>query len=176
MKKFLVAIIFGLSAMGALADPLLYWGSDLAYTPGGDAVLYTNGLAVVQDSNWLVELINLADDSVLHSTTSGFLAGAGAFFSAVDAGGWNGLNVKTVIYNAPTKEEAGLFAEFTFVGNLLWSMVPSPPAVFSYNAGSVSAELGSGPGQWQAIPEPAVSGLICLFSVALLSVKRVFKK
>lgn len=176
MKKFILsAIIMGVAVTGVFSDPLLYWGSDQAFG-GTDQVLYTNGVAIAQGSDWLIELVNVADDSVLYSTTSGFLAGDGLFFETPDASGWNGLSVKSVIYNAPTKQEAGLFAEFTFVGAMTWSDVPAPPATFNYNAGGVTAVLGTGAGQWQAIPEPAVVSLIAIFGSGLFAGRRFFAK
>ena len=140
---FCIVVFFGCTGF---SDPLLYWGSDLAFNPGGDAVLYTNGLSIAQDSNWLVELVNMADDTVLSSTTNGFQAGAGTFFSAVDGAAWYGLTVKTIIYDAPTKQAAGLFATLSQTTTLSWSSIPSIPATFNYNAGAVGA------GDWQPMP------------------------
>ena len=174
MKKILIIALLGAAVSGSLADPLLYWGSENAVIGSGQEVLYTNGLAVVAASDWLIELVNEADDSVLYSTTDGFLAGEGTFFDTPDATGWNGLNVRTVIFDAPTKEAAGMFAEFTLIGNLSWGIDPAPPGTFIYNAGGVTAELGSAPGQWQAIPEPAVAALLGIFGGGLLVARRLF--
>jgi hypothetical protein len=159
----------------ASADPILFWGSDTAFG-AGSGVVYTNGVSVAQGSNWLVELINTADESVLYSTTSGFAAGDGVFFDTPDATSWNGLTVKTVIYDASTKETAGLFAQFTATANLSWSTVPTAPATFDYNAGSVSSALGTGAGQWQAIPEPTVAALIGIFGGGMVAGRRLFLK
>jgi hypothetical protein len=171
MKKLsLLLLLLGVVA-GVNADPVLFWGSDNAFFGGSGNVVYTNGVAISNSDGFLVELVNSSNGQTLYSTTSGFLAGDGFFFDTPDATGWGGFSVKTVIYNAPTKEAAGLFAEFSAPITIPdWSSDPAPPAVFEYNAGSVVA------GDWQAIPEPAVASLIGIFGGGLFFVKRRFAK
>ncbi len=166
---------------GVFADPSLLWGSNGAFTDGSGDCYYTNGLLIAVDTDWLIELINTADDSVLYSVTNGFsYAGVDGLFygsdPAPDAAAWNGLTVKSIIYNAPTKKDATLFAEFTQQTTLSWDTDPAPPGTVEYNAGVVTASLGSNPGEWQAIPEPAVGGLIVIFGTGMIVARRMFTK
>lgn len=175
MKKiYTIAVLLGFYVSTVAADPTLLWGSDQGFGGGGQ-VVYTNGLAIASGTGWLVELINTADDSVLYSTTTGFI-GDGFFYATPDATAWNGLDVRSIVYDAPDKESAGLFAEFSNGGNLSWSTTPAPPGSFNYNAGQVTATIGSGPGQWQAIPEPTVAAFIGVFGGAMLIARRLFSK
>lgn len=177
MKKLWIPVLIGLIGLGAHADPILFWGSDSAFSAVGSGVYYINGELVPQGTQWLVELVNNADGSVLYSTTDGFANGQGQFFSIPDATAWNGMVVKTVIYDAATRELAGLQAEFSGGAfSLSWSTLPSPPSTFSYDAGSVTSALGWGAGQWHAIPEPAVATLITVFGSGLLMVQRISKR
>ena len=174
MKKYFIAILVGVSISNVVADPTLLWGSDEGFGGSGQ-VVYTNGVAISSGTEWLVELINEADDNVLYSTTAGFV-GDGFFYATPDATAWNGLDVRSVIYDAVNKEDADLFAEFSNIGNLSWSTTPAPPGSFSYNAGEVTATLGSNPGQWQAIPEPTVAAFIGVFGGGMLIARRLFSK
>ncbi len=175
MKTLWIPLVAGLLCLGAHADPTLYWGSDTAFG-SGTGVVYTNGVLVPIGTHWLVELINTADDSVLYSTTDGFTAANGTFFVLSEATAWNGMVVKTVIYDAATRELAGLKAQFSGGPFLLnWSTSPTP-GIFNYNAGYVTAARGSAPGQWQAIPEPAVATLLGIFGVGMLMGRRIFSE
>ena len=184
MKKIIVLVALCGMVSGALADPALLWGSDGAFSTGVGDCYYTNGVLIAANADWLVEIIDTADDSVLYSINNGFDQGVDGLFygsnPSPEASGWNGLTVKTVIYDAPMKENAGLFAEFTQQTTFFWSTEPAPPGAVTYNAGIVSSTydpLGQGiPGQWQAIPEPAVAGLLGIFGGGMLITRRIFKK
>lgn len=173
-----VGLLLGMGLLGAVvhADPILFWGSDTAFG-SGSGVVYTDGMLVSQGTHWLVELIDTADDTVLHSTTNGFTSGDGLFFAAPDAAGWNGKIVKTVIYDAVTKELATYQAMFSGGAQLLsWNETPSPPSTFNYDAGIVTSLKGGAPGQWHVVPEPTVAALISVFGGGMLLSKRIFKK
>jgi hypothetical protein len=175
MMKRSVPFLAALLALGAQASPTLQWGSDTAFG-SGIGVVYTNGVLVPVGTHWLVELINTADDSVLYSTTDGFAAN-GLFFKTPDAAAWNGMLVKTVIYDAATRELATLQAQFSGGSLLLsWNTLPSPPSIFTYNAGYVTSAKGFAPGQWHAIPEPAVASLIGIFGGGMLMSRRIFRE
>ena len=180
MKKTILLVALSGVVSGAFADPSLLWGSNGAFTTGTGDCYYTNGVLIAQNTDWLIELINVADDTVLYSVNNGFAREVDGLFygsdPAPDAAAWNGLTVKTIIYNANKKEDATLFAEFTQQTNFSWSTTPAPPATVDYNAGVVTASLGSNPGEWQAIPEPTVGGLIVTFGAGLVLVRRRLSK
>ena len=174
MKKTMLLIIACGMVSGAFADPSLLWGSDGAFTTGSGDCYYTNGVLIAQNTDWLVELINTADDTVLYSVNNGFAQGVDGLFygsdPAPDAAAWNHLTVKTIIYSAHDKASASLFAEFTEQVTFSWSTTPAAPGSVNYNAGVVTAT------QWQAIPEPAVAGLIGIFGTGILVTRRLFSK
>lgn len=175
MRKFIFMAIACVSCFSVDASPIFYWGSDggLDLTEGD--VYYTDGQLVAENSDWLVELVNIADDIVLHSVTDGFLDGGGMFYAdVVDADGWAGLSVKTVIYNSNVKSNATLKAEFTSQHTFTTWGDPPPASVADYYAGGVTPVLGTDPGQWQAVPEPAVASFILIFGGSMLIGRRFF--
>ncbi len=176
MNKFITVVVACVACINVSASPIFYWGSDGGLDLTAGDVYYKDGALVAASSDWLVELVNVADDTVLYSVTDGFQDGAGLFYAdVVDADGWNGLSVKTVIYDANIKEDADFFAEFTQQYAISWGS-PTPPTISDYYAGEVTATLGSNPGQWQAIPEPTVAALIGLFGGGMLVARRLFAK
>lgn len=145
--KIRTSLLFLLAAATVHSDPKLNWGSDWGFGGSGQ-VVYTNGAAVPNGSDWLVELVSIGDDAVLHSITNGFWNADGEFYAPVtpDAAAWNGKSVKSLIYNASSKTEASLFAEFSLTTNLSWATDPIPSLPVNYNAGAV------GSNDWQPIP------------------------
>lgn len=175
--KMLGKVIVALLVSQAVANAaiLMYWGSDGGLDdPFYGDVYYRDGSLVSQGSDWLVELVNTADDSVLISINDAFLDGDGVFYSEQDAESFNGLTVKTVIYDAADKGSAQYFAEFTAQTTFTWG-TPAPPSV-DYFAGVVTSVTGTQPGEWQAIPEPAVAGLLSIAGIGLLFGRRIFRK
>jgi len=141
----------------------------------GSGVYYTNGELVPAGTQWLVELIDTSNGDVLCSTTDGFI-GNGTFFASPDASSWNGMVVKTVVYDAAARELAGLQATFSSGALLLsWSVAPVP-GTFNYNAGHVDSPIGFSPGQWHAIPEPTVTALLGLAGGGMMVGRRIFRK
>lgn len=138
MKKMLFCAAVLCSVLAVQADPLIQWISDNA-VGGSENVVDVNGQPIPQSSDWLVELVDSGTDEVLGSTTAGFLAGAGLFIETPDGSGWNGQNVKTVIYSSSVKTSAVFSAEFNASTSMVWSAVPTAPPVFLYNAGGVQA-------------------------------------
>ncbi len=177
MKRASIVIAIGLVCGNAYCA-LMTWGVG-APLGGSGEVRYKDGSLVALNSDWLVELVNADTEQVLYSTTDGFNIQQGIFFHTCETdAGWNGLNVKTVIFDSNTKETAGFFAEFSIPTTLSWvdTTPPAPPASLNYDAGEVTAVLGSGPGQWQAIPEPTVAAFIGVFGGGLIVTRRLFSK
>ncbi len=176
MKRMLCAGITIAITSLSLASPIFYWGSTDGLALASGDVYYHDGSLVSQGSDWLVELVNVADDSVLFSLNDGFLDGDGLFYAdAVDAVAWNGLTVKTLLYNNSVKSNATYFAEFTSQYTFSWG-APPPPTLSDYDAGYVTQNLGTNPGEWQVIPEPTVAALIGIFGSGLLISRRIFAK
>jgi hypothetical protein len=138
MKKIGIAALSFCLILTTSADPLMQWVSDNA-TGGPGSVVDSNGSPLPPTTDWMVELVDTSDQSVLYSTTAGFQTAAGRFIETPDATAWNGLHVKTVIYNANTTNAATMKAEFSNTVLLSWGTDPAPNAVERNNAGAIDA-------------------------------------
>ena len=137
--------------LGASAATILYWGGDNSFGGSGN-IVDLNGVPVPAGTDWRVELVNTADGSVLAIETNGFSGAAGEFFvNAVAESWWDGIDVKTVIYDASTYEEALYYAEFSIQQTLSIPFMPPLPGMEpEYNAGSVTSNA------WHLVPvDPA---------------------
>jgi hypothetical protein len=142
MKIFSLSFILLCVGMSALANPTLFWVGDSENGNGGTGlVVYTNGVPVSQHSDWLVELIDVDEGSVIYSTTDGFPYSNGGFYESDEnvPDSWNGRTVKSVIYNSSTRGTASLAAEFSLETNLIWSVADPPTPELQYDAGVVNA-------------------------------------
>lgn len=142
----LVVLFIGLGASAVSAAPVIMeWGSANYFGKPGN-VVYTNGSAILAGTQWLVELVNIHDGSVLLVETNGF-ENVGTFFTYADVDpAWDGLEVKTIIYDAGTKEEALFYAEFSNQEVLEIPLMPFPGQEPRFNAGAVTAA------DWRLIP------------------------
>lgn len=177
MKGLKILTAACLLSTGAFADALLYWGSDEGFDATTTADVFDRfGDAITAGSSWLVELRDATTEEVIYSTNNGFDPGFvvdGQFYidGAVISEAYNGSTFKTVVYDASTAAAANYTADFSVTPQLSWSWSsPSPPTDVDYLAGGVSQ------GDWQAIPEPAVAGLIGLFGGGMLLYRRLFSK
>lgn len=170
MKKLIMTSVVCALCAGVYASPIFYWGSDGGLNQSGGDVTNRFGNLVEQNTNWVVQLVDVSNDQVLYEENNGFADAAGEFYAdAVDAVAWKGITVKTVIYDASTTNAASYFAEFDNQYVISWIDNPGPPSTIpDYFAGGVSQ------GDWQAVPEPAVAGLIGIFGGGMLVVRRFF--
>jgi hypothetical protein len=150
-----------LVAVGVLADPALYWGSQRAVTgvASGPDLVGPDGAVVPSGSTWLVQLLDLGSGDVLAAAPTGAIAdiGQGAvtgvlYATLADAGPWRGRSVGTRILNAGSAAVATHWALFSATTVLAWDTVPSPPGTFTYDAGHVAQ------GDWHEIDNRLAPG------------------
>jgi len=170
MKRVVICLLALGGTLCALASPLYYWGSDGGLDQTAHDVFDMAGNLVPQGSMWLVEMVDVNDGSIILSLNNVFQDGDGWFYAdAQDANGLNGKTVKSVIYNSDSKASATAFAVFSKQYTFSWGS-PPPPSITDYYAGVVNSS------DWQAVPEPAVAGLIAIFGTGSIFARRIFRR
>jgi hypothetical protein len=142
-----------LTAVGALADPALYWGSHTAFTGVAAAnpdIVGPDGVELPSGSTWLIQLLDLDSGNVLFSAPAGSITAIGpgvpygVFYTTIaDVGPRRGYSVGARIFNSDSEATASRWAMFSNTTTLAWNTVPTAPATVAYDAGQVA------PGDWR---------------------------
>lgn len=190
MKKIIIVFVMLISIGTIKSQADLAWFSQAGWDDIGGDVYQSNGSLVPIDSDWLIALVSTNDyasisdlndtTTALYTTTDGFssgmVTGDGRFYQegVIMDDSWQNLTVFAVLYNASQKINATEFALFSVENTFgTWGMIPASE---EFNFDGVTSQTGPGLGQWQAIPEPAVAGLISIFGFGLIGVRRIFFK
>ena len=144
----LVLAVVTLLAVGALAEPALYWGSHTAFTGLAAAqpdLVGPDGAEVPSSSNWLIQLLDLDSGNVLFAAPAGSIMALGqgvsygAFYTTLaDVGSRRGYSVGTRVLNSDSEATASRWAMFSKTTTLAWNTVPFAPATFTYDVGQVA--------------------------------------